>query len=230
MLLEETPAVLSLESAARIMGKLTTGPAVKKTHLTKNGKKIETMCHSLSLVYRRVPLRRPHPLLHHLHHRILCLTPADSLKIQYPTEVEVRVRSYGETRSMNQQKRKLKNKNEGREEEQSDLSHEFLDWLQEFREHLVDESTSTEPWGKNQSKDVETLPSHLMNFQWSREQKWNRVRVSTVYKNALYEGPKLRYLLEDNNNEGLLQNTCWYSRAQSGKCWWLDNGGSQNSQ
>ena len=31
------------------------------------------------------------------------------------------------------------------------------------------------------------------------------------------EGPKLRYLLEDKNNESFLQKTCWYSRAQSGK-------------
>ena len=35
--------------------------------------------------------------------------------------------------------------------------------------------------GETQSKEVGTLPRHLTNFQWSREQKWNRVRVSTVY-------------------------------------------------
>ena len=34
---------------------------------------------------------------------------------------------------------------------------------------------------------------------------------------ALSEGPKLRHLIEDENNEGFLQKTCWYSRAQSGK-------------
>ena len=34
--------------------------------------------------------------------------------------------------------------------------------------------------GETQSKEVKTLPSHLMNFQWSREEKWNPVRVSTV--------------------------------------------------
>ena len=39
-----------------------------------------------------------------------------------------------------------KNKNEGREEEQSDISHELPDWVQELREVLVCESTSTEPW------------------------------------------------------------------------------------
>ena len=35
--------------------------------------------------------------------------------------------------------------------------------------------------GETQSKEVKTFPSPLMNFQWSREQKWNRVRVGTVY-------------------------------------------------
>ena len=39
-----------------------------------------------------------------------------------------------------------KNNNEGREEVQSDRPHELPDWLQEFRDNLVDESTSTEPW------------------------------------------------------------------------------------
>ena len=34
---------------------------------------------------------------------------------------------------------------------------------------------------ETQSKEAKTLPSHLMHFKWSREQKWNRVRVSTVY-------------------------------------------------
>ena len=31
------------------------------------------------------------------------------------------------------------NKNEGREEVQSDLLHDLPDWLQEFRENVVDE-------------------------------------------------------------------------------------------
>ena len=42
-----------------------------------------------------------------------------------------------------------------------------------------------------------------MNYQWNREQKWNGVRVNMV--STLSEGPKLRYLLEDKNNEGFLQ-------------------------
>ena len=35
------------------------------------------------------------------------------------------------------------------------------------------------------------------------------------------------YLLEDEINKGFLQKTCWYSCAQSGKCWWSDNCRSQ---
>ena len=70
--------------------------------------------------------------------------------------------------------------------------------------------------GETQSKEVKTLPSHLMNFQWSREQKWNRVRVSTVYF-GLSEGPKLRYMLEDENIKGVLQKTRQRSHATSGK-------------
>ena len=99
--------------------------------------------------------------------------------------------SFWETRCKNPQKSHGKS-----EEVQRDISHELPGWLQEFRENLVDESTSTEPWG-NQSKEVKTLPSHLMNFHWSREQKWNPVRVRTVNMHALPEGPKLRYLLEE---------------------------------
>ena len=31
--------------------------------------------------------------------------------------------------------------------------------------------------GETQSQEVMTLPSRLMNFQWGREQKWNRPRA-----------------------------------------------------
>ena len=34
--------------------------------------------------------------------------------------------------------------------------------------------------GETLSLDIETLPVLLMNYQWSRVQKWNRVRVSIV--------------------------------------------------
>ena len=62
-------------------------------------------------------------------------------------KVEVRVRSYGRTRCIDQQKPKNTNKSEGQEEVQSDLLNELPDWLQEFRENLVDESSLLGPRG-----------------------------------------------------------------------------------
>ena len=72
-----------------------------------------------------------------------------------------------------------KKKDEGREEVHRDLLHDVLDWLQEFRENLVDERSPLEPWGK-MSIDIGTLPVLLLNYQWSREQKWNRARARIV--------------------------------------------------
>ena len=69
-------------------------------------------------------------------------------------------------------------------------------------------------YGVTLSLDIETLPVLLMSCQWSREQKWNWIRVSIVSTRTIRK-PKLRYLFEDENNEGFLQKTCWYSRAQS---------------
>ena len=118
----------------------------------------QTMCHSLSLVFRRGPPHHPHLLLHHLHRRIPYLMSTDTPKIPQPKEVEVRVRSYGETRCMDQQKPKTQ-KHEGHEEVQSDLLHELLDWLQEFREKLVDERNPSEPRGNSAPKDQDTSSS-----------------------------------------------------------------------
>ena len=64
----------------------------------------------------------------------------DTPKIQYQKEVQVRVNPLHESTETEN-----KNKTEKREEVQRDISHELLDWLQEFKENLVDESTSTEP-------------------------------------------------------------------------------------
>ena len=61
-----------------------------------------------------------------------------------------------------------KTKNEEREEVQSDLLHDLPDWLQEFRENVVDESTSTEPWGprKNEYSRLHQQKS------WKKESLW----------------------------------------------------------
>ena len=79
---------------------------------------------------------------------------------------------------MNPQNRKQKIYN-GESEVQRDFSHELPDWPQELRIIWVTKVLQLSI-GETKSKEVKTLPSHLMNFQCSREQKWNRVRVSTV--------------------------------------------------
>ena len=143
VLLEETPAVLSLGKLCQDHGHTYHWTSGQKPHLTKYGKKIN--CNMSNSVPFVVPGSSTTPT----HHRIQYLTSADTPKIQYPKEVEVRVRSYGEARCINQQEPKTKIK------------------TKDAKETL--------------SLDIKTLPSHLMNFQWSREQKWNRVRVNTVY-------------------------------------------------
>ena len=84
----------------------------QKPHLTENGKRI--VCNISNYVPFVVPglstnsSTHRHLLLHLLHHRILYLTSGDFPKIQHPKEVEVRVRSCGETRCIDHQKPKTK--------------------------------------------------------------------------------------------------------------------------
>ena len=119
----------------------------------------QTMYHSLSLVYRRVLLQRPH-LLHHLHHRI------DSVfDVSRYTESPVPERSGSTSEELRgdplHETTETENKNKNRESEevQSDLVHDLLDWLQDFRENLVDESSPTEPRGNPAPKDRDTASS-----------------------------------------------------------------------
>ena len=69
--------------------------------------------------------------------------------------------------------------------------------------------------GETLGMDVKTLPVLLMNYELGHEQKWNLVRVRIVYVRAFRRTP-IAILLEDENNRGFLQKTCWNSRAQSG--------------
>ena len=193
----------------RVMGIHTTGPAVKKPHLIRNGKRID--CNISNYVPFVVP---------GLSASSSSTTPSSAsspsssqdsvFDVNRYTETPVPERSGStseeprETR-MNPQKPKTQNKNEGREQVQSDLMHDLPDWLQEFKENLVDERSPSE-LRETLSLDIETLPVLLMNYQWSREQKWNQVRVS-ICLHALSEGPKLRFLFEDENNKGFLQRT-----------------------
>ena len=143
MFLEQTPGVLSLAKICEDHGYTYHWTSGQKPQLTKKARSLiaiyQTMCHSLSLVCRRVPLHHQHLLRRHLHRRTLYLTSKDTRKIPQPKEVEVRLRSYGDPAAYRPTETKNTNKNEGHEEVQSDLLHELPDWLQEFRENLVDE-------------------------------------------------------------------------------------------
>ena len=132
------------------MRKLTTGPAVKNHISPKMARELnatyQTMCHSWSLVNQRV-LRQPH--------RISSASSsqgsASDVRRYAENPVPERSRSTSEELRGNPLHRSTEtentHKNEGREEVQSDLLHVLRDWLQEFRENLVDESSPLEPRG-----------------------------------------------------------------------------------
>ena len=113
---------------------------------------------------------------------------------------------------------KNKNKNGEREEVQRDISHELLDWLQEFRENLVDESTSTEPWRNPEQGSQDTFKSsHELSME-------PRAKVEPgLGKHSVYthfpKDPNCDICLRTKTNKSFLQKTCWYSRAQSGTFW-----------
>ena len=150
-----------------------------------------TVYHLWFLFYQRVLPQLHLRLLHHrLHHKIPFFDVNRYSKIQCQKEVEIRVESFGETRYVNPQKPKTKIKMENQKKYKEIYRMNGLIgcknseriWLMKVLQQSL---------GETLSKDAKTLPGQLMNFQWSCEQKWNRVRVSTVYCHTLSEGPKL---------------------------------------
>ena len=103
----------------------------------------------------------------------------DTPKIQYQKEVEVRVKSFWETRCMNPQKPKTKIKMTSAKK-YKEIYCMTCQIGYRNSERIWSMKVLQQSLGETQSKEVKTLPSHLMNFQWSREQKWNWVRVSIV--------------------------------------------------
>ena len=87
--------------------------------------------------------------------------------------------SYGENPLHKKTETENKNKNEGREEVERDFSHELPDWLQEFRENLVNESNLVEPRRNPAPKDQDTSSSSHELPMESRA-KVEPVRVGTV--------------------------------------------------
>ena len=157
MLLEETLAVLPLGKLCENHGCIYHWTSCQKPHLTQNGKRID--CKKSNHV--------PFVVLGLSRSSSTTPTPTSSTSssqdsvfdVSRYTENPVPERSgstseelrgnplHGSTETENT------NKNEGREDVQSDLLHELPDWLQEFRENLVDESSPLAP------KDQDTFSS-----------------------------------------------------------------------
>ena len=90
------------------------------------------------------------------------------------------------------------------EEVRGNSSHDLPEWLEEFKENLVDESV---PQHRDASSSSHDLPSEP------------RAKVVSGKHSILLTSRRteLRYLLEIQNYKGVLQKTHWYCRAQSGK-------------
>ena len=147
----------------RIMGFHTTGPAVKNHISSEMARDLiaqnRTMCHLWFLVYQRVfPQLHLHLLLQHLHHRIPYLMSTDTPKIQYQKESGSASKELWEDPLLESTETENKNKNEEREEGQRFFAL-LPDRLQEFRENLVDESASTEPWRNPEQGSQDTSKS-----------------------------------------------------------------------
>ena len=77
------------------------------------------------------------------------------------------------------------------------------------------------------STELETVSlCEQSDDQRSREQKWNRVRVTTVYRRTFRRTQIVMSAWRRKTTRSSLQKTCWHSRA----LWWLDHSGSQSSQ
>ena len=88
---------------------------------------------------------------------------ADTPKVQYPKEVEVTSEGLPGNPLHKPPETENTNRNEGREEVQSDLSHELPDWLQDFREKFVDERSLWEPW-RNPEPGYRDISSSFHKF------------------------------------------------------------------
>ena len=145
------------------IGKLTTGPAVKNHMSPKMAKRID--CNIINYV----------PFVVSGLSTSSSTTPTPTSSASSSPDSVFDVRRYAENpvpernRCTSEELRgnpmhgptetKHTNKNEGREEVHSDLLHDLPDWLQEFRENLVDESSPTESRGNPAPKDQGTSSS-----------------------------------------------------------------------
>ena len=101
---------------------------------------------------------------------------------------------------------------------QSDPLHDLPDWLQDSRGNLVDESSPAKPRGNPAPEDRHASSSYHELPSESRAKAEPGSGEHSVFSH-FPEDPNCDICSKTKNNKGLLQKTCWYSRAQSGTFW-----------
>ena len=170
LLFEETPAVLSLDKLCEEHGVHVSLEKRSKTTSHQKGQQIDcNFSNYLPFVVPEITASSSSttPSSASLSSSSQELTSANRDSVPYNRGVETPVseRSGGTTEERRgdplheSTKTENQNKNEEPKKAQRDISHEFPDWLQEFRENLVDESTSEELWGDPMQRSADTSSS-----------------------------------------------------------------------
>ena len=195
-LLEDTPPVLSLGILCEDHGYNYHWTSGQKPHLIKNGRKIN--CNTANYV----PLVVPGLSTSSSTSSSPISPTSSSQEAVTPTEHPASTRnenmseevqgnlSHGPAETENS------NANDDNEEAQGNLSHDLPEWLQESRHGLVNESVPEHRDASSSSHELLSEPrAFLLTF------------------------PKLRYLLDDQDDKGSLQKTHRHRRTSSRKFW-----------
>ena len=154
-------------------------------------------------------------LLQHLHRTILWSVR----KIQHKKEVRLWVRIHEETRRVDHQKPKTQRKMKTTKNNEVNSRKMCRNGCR----------ISKRIWWIRVFNHINTLPALLMNYQWSREQKWYRAQVSTV--SILTSGKtKIVTYAWGQKLQGLLAEDVLVQSCSKRKNWWFNNCGSQSSQ
>ena len=160
--LKKLPQFFLSGRSVRIMGIVTTGPAVKNHISPKRARE---------LIAKLCAICSPWFICEFLYnaHEIPCLTKADTPKIQYPKEVEVRVRSCRKTWSINRQKPKTILKMKDTKKYRAIYC--MTCWTGcRSSEKFWSMKVALWSHGETLRLRIKTMPVLLMNYQWSREQ------------------------------------------------------------
>ena len=215
MLLEETPAVLPLGKLCEDHGYTYHWTSSQKPHLTKNGKRID--CNISNDVPFEVPglstssstSSSPTSTSSSQDSVMGKANPATERSGSMSAELRGNL-MHKPTETEN------KNKNEGREELRGGILHDLTDWLQGFRENLVDESVPLEPRG-NLSHEHRDTSSSSHELPMESPSKVDPGSGKPSIYTHFPKDPNCDICLKTKITRGFLQKTCWYRRAQRGK-------------